>query len=33
MFCDATFWSIVFFDRLPASEPSLLEKKKKSPSQ
>ena len=28
MFCDATFWSIVFFDRPAASEPSLLEKKK-----
>jgi hypothetical protein len=32
MFCDATFWSIVFFDRPAASEPSLLEKKKKSSS-
>ena len=33
MFCDATFWSIVGFDRPAASEASLHEKKKKSSSQ
>ena len=30
MFCDATFWSIVVFDRPAVFEPSLLEKKKKN---
>jgi hypothetical protein len=32
MFCGDTFCSIVGLDRSAASEPSLLEKKKKSPS-
>ena len=32
MFCGDTFCSIVRFDRSAASEASLLEKKKKSPS-
>ena len=33
MFCGATFWSIVGLDRPAVFEHSLLEKKKKSPSQ
>ena len=32
MFCGATFCSIVGLDMPAASEPSLLQKKKKSPS-